>query len=311
MNKFCALSLGLLLCFTGCKDFKEFQKNQNSKAKEKISSKKSSLDDPNFWGLTNLETLGMTLDSTTRDQAIDILNSHGYALLLPELGILEKLGLAELYAKSLEKFFTKDLHSTELLSDGIKSLHDRLKTSSIILAVNIKFEGKWDNLNLVKDPDIMKNLMIFTFDENKKLIMFFKQYSENKEAELVTYEVMKNSAVGNREEKKSAVFRKDQSFAIIGKKDPEATSYTIFAPSIVGKHVDAFNKAGKSIINFKEFEELRKKEDEYVKNLEGVPRKEFRKKLEEFRNSEEYKKLRKKRGEKFRLEYLKNLEANR
>lgn len=86
MDKFCALGLSLLLCLSGCKDSKERSiKNQSSK----IDREKS-------WELTNLETLGMILDSTTRDQAIEILNSRGYTVILFEIGILEKVGLAEL-----------------------------------------------------------------------------------------------------------------------------------------------------------------------------------------------------------------------
>lgn len=118
--------------------------------------------------------------------------------------------------------------SAELLSNGIKSLHDRLKKSSIICAINLKFEDKWDSLNLVKDPDIKKNFRIFIFDENKKLIVFFKQYPENEEARLVVDEVMKKAVVSNMGEKNpTLIFRKDRSFTIIGKKDPKATSYTI------------------------------------------------------------------------------------
>lgn len=70
--------------------------------------------------------------------------------------------------------------SAELLSDGIKSLHDRLKKSSIICAINLKFEGKWDSLNLVKDPDIKKNFRIFIFDENKKLIVFLSNIQKTR-----------------------------------------------------------------------------------------------------------------------------------
>ncbi len=270
MDKFCALSLSLLLCLSGCKDSEnKLEKNRISKTSNKINSQKSSLDEAKFWELTNLETLGMTLDLTTKEQAIDILNSHGYTAVLPESGVLEKVGLAELYGKSLKKWFAKDLPSTELLDDGIKSLQDRLKKSSIIFAGNMKFQGKWDDLNLVEDPNVKKNFMIFIFDENKKLIIFFKQYPENKEAGLVIYEVMKKAAVNNMGEKKPTyIFEKDQSFSIIEKRDLKATSYIIFAPSIVGKYVGAFNKTCENVINTKEFKELSEKEKEYLKGLE-------------------------------------------
>lgn len=264
------------------------------------------MDHAKSWRLTTLETLGMTLDSTTRNEAIDILDSCGYTIALFKQGILEEVDLAELYGKSFEKWFAKGLPSNELLSNGIKSFHDRLKKSSIVLAGNIEFQGRWDNLSV--SDDVKKDFMFFIFDENKKLIMFFKQYPENTEAGLVIYEGIKGSGISNMGEKKpTIIFRKDRSFAIVGKTDPKTTSYLIFAPSIVGKHVDAFNKAGESMINSKEFKELQKKEKEYLKDFEGLPSKEYRKKREEFRNSKEYKELRKKMDEKSRREYLKNL----
>ncbi len=258
------------------------------------------------WRLTTLETLGLTLDSTTRSEAIDILNSRGYTVALFKQGILEEVDLAGLSQKWLEKWFVKGLPSNELLGDGIKSFHDRLKKSSVVMAGNLNFQGRWDNLSV--SDDFEKDLMLFIFDKNKKLIMFFKQYPENKEAELVVYEGIKGSGISNMGEKKpTIIFRKDRSFAIIRKKDSKEMSYLIFAPSIVGKHVDALNKAGKSMINSKEFKELQKKENEYLKDFEGLPSKEYRKKREELRNSKEYKELRKKMEEKTRHEYLKNL----
>ena len=264
---------------------------------------KKLLDEANHRGLTNLETLGMTFDSTTRDQAIDILNSRGYTVALLKQGILEEADLAELIAKSLEKWFAEWLPSNELLGDEIKSFHDRLKESTVMFAGNIEFQGRWDNLNVTTDSK--KDFMIFTFDENKKLITFFKQYSENKEVGLVLYEGMKGSGISNKGEKKPTyIFRKDRSLAVVGKRDPEATSYLIFAPSVVGKYVGAFNKAFESMINTKEFKELSEKEKEALKGLEGE---EYRKQRKIFRNSKEYKELREKIAEKSHREYLKNL----
>lgn len=328
MNKFCALSLSMLLCLVGCKDSEKKPLKEQSRhsspllglnwLNEKRPLKEQSphpyhektgdelMDHAKSWGLINLETLGMTLDLTTRNEAIDILNSREYTIALFKRGILEEVDLAGLSQKWLEKWFAKGLPSNELLGDGIKSFHDRLKKSSVVLAGNVEFQGRWDNLSI---PDNCKNdFMFFVFDENEKLIMFFKQYPENMEAGLVIYEGIKGSGISNMGEKKpTIIFRKDRSFAIVEKKDPKATSFTIFAPSIVGKHVDAFNKAGESMINSKEFKELQKKEKEYLKDFEGLPSKEYRKKREEFRNSKEYKELRKKMEEKSRREYLKNL----
>lgn len=122
---------------------------------------------------------------------------------------------------------------------------------------------------------------------------------------MVVDEVMKKAVVSNMGEKNpTLIFRKDRSFTIIGKKDPKATSYTIFAPSIVGKHVGAFNKAGENMVNSEEFKELSEKEKEYLKGFEG---KEYRKKREKFRNSKEFKELSKKMKEKSFSEYLKIL----
>ncbi len=306
MNKFCALGLSMLLCLVGCKDSEKRPLKEQSPHPYHEKTGDEAMDHAKSWRLTNLETLGMTLDSTTRNEAIDILNSRGYTVALFKQGILEEVDLAGLSQKSLEKWFAKGLPSNELLGDGIKSFHDRLKKSSVVMAGNLNFQGKWDNLSV--SDDFKKDFMLFIFDENKKLIMFFKQYPENKEVGLVIYEGIKGSGISNMGEKKpTIIFRKDRSFAIVRKKDPKATSFTIFAPSIIGKHVDAFNKAGESMINSKEFKELQKKEKEYLKDFEGLPSKEFRKKREEFRNSKEYKELRKKMEEKSRREYLKNL----
>ncbi len=84
MNKFCALSLGMLLCLAGCKDSeKKSLKERNFEADQKKSvdyakkgptrdlsfetDQKKLMDHAESWGLTNLETLGMTLDSTTKE----------------------------------------------------------------------------------------------------------------------------------------------------------------------------------------------------------------------------------------------------
>lgn len=302
MNKFCAQGLSILLCLAGCKDSEKnpLKEQGHHQLHEKTGDKL--MDHAKSWGLTNLETLGMTLDSTTRAEAIDILNSRGYTVALLKQGILEEVDLAELLAKSL----TKVLPSTESLNDEIKSFSDRLKKSTVVLAGNVEFQGRWDKLSVAADSK--KNFMLFTFDENQKLISFFKQYPENKEAGLVIHEGMKGSGISNMgETKPTIIFGKDRSLAIVGKKDPKATSYAILAPSIVGKYVGAFNKAFEYFKNSKEVKELQKKEKEYLKDFEGLPRKEYRKKREEFRNSKEYKELRKKMDEKFRREYLKNL----
>ena len=112
--------------------------------------------------------------------------------------------------------------------------------------------------------------MFFIFDENKKLIIFFKKYSENKEAGLVIYELNNGSYMsGNVTTFAKKIFRKDLSMAIIGTKDPASTSYIIFAPSIVGKQVDTFNKTLESLNNSKEVRELLKMETEFLKGLKG------------------------------------------
>ena len=326
MNKFCVLGLGMLLCLTGCKDsekktlknlsFETGQKKSTNYAKKgplnqnfKIDQKGWKLTDAEYWGLTNLETLGMTLDSTTKRQAIDILDSRGYTIALLKQGILEEIDLAGLHGKWLEKWFAKGLPSNELLGEGIKSFYDKLKKSSVVFAGNIEFQGKWDKLSI--SDDCKNDFMFFVFDENGKLIIFFKQYPKYMEAKLVMYEVTKGSGVSNMGEKKSTIiFRKDRSFAILGKKDLKATPYFIFAPSIVGKHVDAFNKTVEYLENSEENKELQEKEKEYLKDFEGLPTKEYRKKYEEFRNSEEYKELKNKISSKAKKEYLKNLKES-
>ncbi len=92
MNKFCSLSFSLLLCFTGCKDFKNKltrdyinQKNVVNKEDSEqksfqipSSNQKELMDMAKKYGVINLETLGMSLDLTTKYQAIDILKSRGY-----------------------------------------------------------------------------------------------------------------------------------------------------------------------------------------------------------------------------------------
>lgn len=306
MNKFCAQGLSILLCLAGCKDSEKnpLKEQGHHQLHEKMGDEL--VDHAKSWGLTTLETLRMTLDSTTRNEAIDILNSRGHTVTLLKQGILEEVDLSELLMKSLEKWFSKGMPSNELLNDEIKSLHDRSKKSSVVLAGKVEFQGKWDNLSLASDPK--KDFILFVFDENQKLILFFKQYPENKEAGLVIYEVMKKSAISNMGEKKpTIIFRKDRSLAIVGKKDLNATSYTVLAPSIVGKYVGAFNKAFENMINAKEARELMEKEKEHFKNFVDLSKKEYRKKCEEFRNSKENKELRKKIVEKAHHEYLKNL----
>ena len=306
MNKFCTLSLSVLLCLAGCKDSEKKSLRKQSYPQHYEKTGNELIDHAKSWGLTTLETLGMTLDSTTRDEAIDILNSRGYSVALLKQGILEEVDLAELLAKSLENWFAKGLPSDELLVDEIKSLHDRLKKSTVMFAGNVEFKGRWDKLSVATGSK--KDFMIFIFDENKKLISFFKQYPENKEAGLVIYEAIKKSEISNMGEKKpTIIFRKDSSLAIVGKKDPKVTSYTVFAPSIVGKYVGAFNKTFESYMKSKDFEEFRKKEDEYLKDFKNLPSKEYRKKREEFRNSKEYKELKAKVNAKLYEEFSKNL----
>ena len=112
--------------------------------------------------------------------------------------------------------------------------------------------------------------MFFIFDENKKLIIFFKKYSENKEAGLVIYDFKNGPYMpGNATTFTKTIFKKDLSMAIIGTKDPASTSYIIFAPSIVGKQVDTFNKTLESLNNSKEVRELLKMETEFLKGLKG------------------------------------------
>ena len=282
MNKFCALGFSLLLCLAGCKD------SEKKPVKEQTfhADQKKLMDEAKSWGLTNLETLGMTLDSTTEDQAFDILKSRGYAFV-------------SRFGPNFIKSFMNDENLKKIFSNGLlKNSQDKLKKSSIMFVADSELFQK------EKDKSKRKDFMFFAFDENKKLIMFFKQYPENKEAGLVIYEGMNGSRISNKgEEKPTYIFRKDRSLAIIGKKDLRATSYIILAPSIVGKYVGAFNKAFESIINTKEFKELSEKEKEFLKGLEGE---EYRKQREIFRNSEEYKILEEKIKTKIRDELSKN-----
>lgn len=301
MNKFWALGFSLLLCLAGCKDSERKPLDGQS---IKVNQKEL-MDHAKSWGLTTLETLGMTLDSTTKDQAVDILKSRGFTVILPGQDFLKNAAEtagSELFAQSL----AKQLSSIGLSKNEMESIQDKFKKSSMVFAGDLGFQGKSSKLDAAAGSK--KDLMFFVFDENKKLIMFFKQYPENKEAGLVLHESMKGTGIVNKgETKPTLLFGKDRSFAIVVKKDPLATSYVIFAPSIFGKYVDAFNRPLESWINSKEYEQFSKKETEYLKDFEGLPSKEYRKKREEFRSSKEYKEHRKKINEKLFHEFLKNL----
>ncbi len=283
MKKFFALSFCLLICLTGCKESeKNSMKNQISKI-----DKKKLIDEANYRGLTTLEILDMTFDSTTEDQAFDILKSRGYATVA-------------LFGTDFLKNFMNDEESKKIFSNGLlKNIQDKFKESSVIFVSDSElFQKEKDKLKI-------KDFMFFVFDKNKKLIAFFKQYSENKEVDLIVYELNNGSYMsGNATTLTKTIFRKDLSKAFIGTKDPTSTSYIIFAPSIVGKQVNTFNKTLGSLNNSKEVRELLKMETESLKGLKGE---EYRKKRKILKNSKKYKELESKIKAKAYNEYLKNL----
>ena len=259
----------------GCEDFTK--KNQIFKV-----DKKELIDESNQRRLTNLETLGMSLDSTTEDQASDILKSRGYEFIL-------RLGAD----------FMKNIMNDKGLFSLLKNSQDKLKKSSIIFVVNPKLFQK------EKDKLKRKDFMFFVFDKNKKLIAFFKQYSENKEVDLIVYELNNGSYMsGNATTLAKTIFRKDLSMALIVTKNPNATAYCVFGPSFVKDRVSAFRNSLESAIKTEEFQELSKIEKESLKGLKGE---EYRKKRKILKNSKEYKELKSKIKAKAYKEYLKNL----
>ncbi len=283
MKKFFALSFCLLICLTGCKDFTK--KNQNFKV-----DKKKLIDESNHRGLTNLETLGMSLDSTTEDQASDILTSRKYVFVtLSVPNFMKDL----IYDKELKSIFFDELQ---------EDIKDKLEKSSIILVADSRLFQKEN------DKSKKRNFMFFIFDENKKLIMFFKKYSEYKEADLVIYEGIRGSYLSRLArligDSRTLVCRRDLSMAIIGTKDLEATPYAVLSPSIAKKHVVALLKSFASVYKSKEYNELLK-EEELVKNSGNI--RESSQKLTIFRESKEYMELEKRLETKVRNEYLKNL----
>ena len=72
-------------------------------------------DEAQFWGLTTLETLDMTLDLTTEDQALDILKSHKHAVV-------------SLFGTDFLKNLIKDKELKKIFSNGLlKNIQDTLK----------------------------------------------------------------------------------------------------------------------------------------------------------------------------------------
>jgi hypothetical protein len=191
----------------------------------------------------------------------------------------------------------------------LKEVKDKLNKSTVLLVKNSK--------SFQKEKDKSKEFMLFVFDKNQKLIMFFKQYSENKEKGLVVYEGMNNSYV-SKNEKKSLILihRKNLSKAFIVTKDPNATLYIILNP-LIASNVYAFMKTEKIWEKLKETQELLKMEKENFKEIEEEYRnglinlEQFRKKLREKRKelnqSKEYKELKAKVNEKLWKEFLKHL----
>jgi hypothetical protein len=283
----------MLLCLAGCKD------SENNSAKDQAfrADQKKLMDTAKTYGITNLETLGMTLDSTTKDQAIDILKSRGYEF-------ITRLG---------SDFMKNLMNDKELkiliFNPLLKEVKDKLNKSTVLLVKNSK--------SFQKEKDKSKEFMLFVFDKNQKLIMFFKQYSENKEKSLVVYEGMNNSYV-SKNEKKSLILihRKNLSKAFIVTKDPNATLYIILNP-LIASNVYAFMKTEKIWEKLKETQELLKMEKENFKEIEEEYRnglinlEQFRKKLREKRKelnqSKEYKELKAKVNEKLWKEFLKHL----
>ena len=301
MSKLCVLSLGLLLCFTGCKDSenkltKDHINQKNSVNKESTgqksfqipsSNQKELMDMAKKYGIVNLETLGMTLDSTTEDQAFSILKSRGYAA-------VARLG-SDFMKSLMSDEHLKKMFSNDLLKDDL----DKLKKSSVILVADSKL------LQKEKDKSNKKDIMFFVFDENQKLIMFFKQYPENMEAMLVVYEGMSGSYIsGNAKALKKLIFKKDLSMASIITRDPNATLYNISAPSLVKDRVSAFINSFENMVKTEEFQELEKMEKDALKGLE---KEEYRKKREILINSKEYKELKKKIDSRAYEEYSRNL----
>ena len=243
----------------GCKESeKKLMKNQISKI-----DKKKLIDEANYRGLTTLETLDMTLDSTTKDQALDILKSRGYVCKdiaqNNRVGLFTALNQLTLFSQEPTKIQTPFPEAT---------FRDKLTKSSTIIATDPKlFREEKNKLNEIIDPK--KEYMVFIFDENKKLIIFFKQYSENKEKGLRTYELTGGSdIVWNSKNHIKSFFRKDLSKAFVGTKDSKATTYGVFSPSIVKDHVDEFRKAMKIAGELKETQELLKMEKENFKEIE-------------------------------------------
>ncbi len=329
MKKFCALNFCLLICLMGCKESEKksqteqtFRINQEENVIEKAAMKKSfQIPNPNqkklkdeaqFWELTTLETLDMTLDSTTKDQALDILKSYGYVCkdITKNNIVILSVVLNQL------TLFSQDPTKIQIPFPE-EALRDKLTKSCIIFAADpTLFQEEKNKLKGIIDPK--KEYMVFIFDENKKLIIFFKQYSENKEKGLRTYELTGGSdIVWNSKNHVKSFFRKDLSKAFVGTKDSKATTYCVFSPSIVKDHVDEFRKAMKIAGELKETQELFKMERENFKEIEeeylkgSIKLEELRKKIQEKRiilnNSKKYKELKAKINEKVYKKLLKNL----
>ena len=316
MKKFFALSFCLLICLVGCKE------SEKKSLKHQMSpiNQKELMDMARGYGITNLETLGMTLDSTTEDQAIDILKSRGYmckditknnSVVLSSIVLSAALNQLTLFSQDPTKILTPFPEEV---------VRDKLAKSSMMFAADSKlFQKKNDKfkeiINLINSK---KEYMVFIFDENKRLIIFFKQYSENKEKGLRTYELTAGSdIVWSPKNHVKSFFRKDLSKAFVGTKDFKATTYGIFSPSIAKDHVGEFRKAMKISGELKETQELFKMERENFKEIEeeyhkgSINLEELRKKIQEKRiilnNSKKYKELKAKINEKVHKKLLKNL----
>ncbi len=219
MDKFCSLCFSFLLFLTGCSD------SVNKELKSIHGDQKELMDTAKFWGITNLETLGMTLDSTTKSQAIDILESRGYVFAWVGQNFVKAL----ITGAKLENIFPK-----------ARSTYDNLKKASMIIAVDPNLSS--NGLNEFKRS--FNDSIMLIFDENNKLIMFIKRYSENKEAGLVSYEgMMEGSYISkNKRKTRTIIIRKDQSVVSIETVNPRATTYTIFSPSTSKATITAFRK---------------------------------------------------------------------
>jgi len=284
MNKFCVLSFSLLLCLAGCKD--------SENKKELMNIAKS-------YNITTLETFGMTLDLTTKDQAINVLKSNGYVW--KDVTKENRSILSDILSQLTQ--FSQD--PTKILTPfPEEAVRDKLAKFSIIFAADSKiFQEENDKLKEIIDSK--KEYMVFIFDENKKLIIFFKQYSENKEKVLRIYELTGGSDIAsNSKNYIMSFFRKDLSKAFIGTKNSKATTYGVFSSSISKDHVSEFRKAMKIAEKLKETQEVLKIEKENFKGIEEeylnglINLKEFREKLREKRKelnkSKEYIELKKK-----------------